>query len=68
VCVASTEYKILNTIAGELGDNFTAKGTISLFTERPPCDSCKNVIIQFLAKYKNIVIDVVHNSSVVLKP
>jgi filamentous hemagglutinin len=60
VYVASTEYKILNSVADELGDNISAKGTIALFTERPPCESCENVIIRFLEKFPNINIDVIY--------
>ena len=36
-------------------------GTIKLLTERPMCNSCANVVTQFTAKYKNIVIEVVDN-------
>ena len=39
--------------------NYT--GTIKLLTERPMCNSCANVVTQFTAKYKNIVIEVVDN-------
>ncbi len=45
------EYKILSEIATRLGNNTNAKGTIRLFTERSPCDSCLNVIEQFHNKY-----------------
>ncbi|TYQ16558.1 UNVERIFIED_CONTAM: aspartate kinase [Acetivibrio alkalicellulosi] len=63
-----TEYKILNNIAETLGDNTSVSGKIRLFTERPCCDSCSNVILEFLQKYKNITIEVVHNNGTILKP
>ena len=56
-----TEYKILSDIANSLGNNTSATGTIKLLTERPMCNSCANVVTQFTAKYKNIVIEVVDN-------
>ncbi|MFG6965439.1 deaminase domain-containing protein [Burkholderia pseudomallei] len=40
---------------------------INLFTERPPCTSCSNVIQQFQNKYPNIKINVM-DSNGVLKP
>ena len=63
-----TEYKILNNIAEKLGDNTSISGKIRLFTERPCCDSCNNVILEFLEKYKNISIEVVHNNGTLLRP
>ena len=63
-----TEYKIINDIANSLGNNTSAVGTIKLLTERPPCDSCANVIMQFTNKYKNIVIEVVDNGHQLLIP
>ena len=36
--------------------------TIELFTELPLCPSCDNVILQFLEKYPNIKIKVIHNN------
>jgi hypothetical protein len=63
-----TEYKILNNIAETLGDNTSASGKIKLFTERPCCDSCNNVILEFLLKYKNITIEVIHNNGTLLRP
>ena len=63
-----SEYKVLSDIANSLGNNTDAVGTIKLLTERPPCDSCANVIMQFTNKYKNIVIEVVDNGHQLLKP
>lgn len=63
-----TEYKILNDIANSLGDNTSITGTIKLFTERPPCDSCADVIKQFTKKYANITLEVVDNNHNILIP
>lgn len=63
-----TEYKILNNIAEKLGDDTDISGKIRLFTERPCCDSCNNVMLEFLKKYKNILIEVVHNNGILFIP
>ncbi|MRN56044.1 deaminase domain-containing protein [Paenibacillus monticola] len=57
-----TEYKILNDVASQLGNKFDQKGKLTLFTEKPPCASCSNVIEEFMARYKNITVEVVHNN------
>ncbi|HDR9104764.1 TPA: hemagglutinin repeat-containing protein [Burkholderia vietnamiensis] len=62
-----SEAKILNNVAAQLGDNTSASGVINLFTERPPCTSCSDVIRQFQSKYQNIKINVM-DSNGVLKP
>ncbi|KGW79418.1 hypothetical protein Y046_5149 [Burkholderia pseudomallei MSHR2990] len=62
-----SEAKILNNVAAQLGDNTSVSGVINLFTERPPCTSCSNVIQQFQNKYPNIKINVM-DSNGVLKP
>lgn len=62
------EYKILSDIAKSLGDDKSATGIIKLLTERPPCNSCADVIKQFTNKYPNIVIEVVHNKHKLLLP
>ena len=63
-----SEAKILNNVAGQLGDNTSATGTINLFTERPPCDSCSNVIDMFRNKYPNITLNVFDNNGVLIPP
>lgn len=63
-----TEYKILNDIAAKLGNNTNITGKIRLFTELEPCPSCDNVILEFLKKYKNITIEVIHNNGTRLIP
>ncbi|GAA0404331.1 deaminase domain-containing protein [Paenibacillus motobuensis] len=57
-----TEYKILNDVASQLGSKFDIKGNLTLFTEKPPCASCSKVIDEFMTRYKNITIEVVHNN------
>ncbi|MFA0814290.1 MAG: deaminase domain-containing protein [Anaerofustis sp.] len=54
----------MNQIAGQLGDRYDAKGTITLFTERRPCPSCARNINQFQQRYPNIEIIVVHNDGI----
>lgn len=63
-----TEYKILNDIASQLGENVNIAGKIKLFTELVPCPSCDRVILEFLKKYKNITIEVIHNNGTRLIP
>lgn len=63
-----SEFKILNYIADELGNNTEISGKIVLFTELDCCASCSNTIIEFLNRYKNISIDVISNSNIRLKP
>ena len=60
-----SEAIILNNIASQLGDNTSIAGTIDLLTERPPCDSCTNVIQMFQSKYPNIKINVLSNGGVI---
>ncbi|MDO7908886.1 WXG100 family type VII secretion target [Paenibacillus sp. JX-17] len=62
-----TEYKILNDIASQLGNNKNAKGTINLFTERLTCQSCTDVILDFRREYPNITINVLTNDGKVVK-
>ncbi|GFE68617.1 deaminase domain-containing protein [Chroococcus sp. FPU101] len=54
------EYKALSAIADTL-DNFysrSVEGTLCLYTERQPCESCLGVIEQFKEKFHNIEIEV----------
>jgi hypothetical protein len=53
-----SEVKILEDIARNLPAN--AKGTISLYTERVACFSCREVIQQFQAKFPNIKVIITH--------
>ena len=63
-----SEYKIFNDVPAKLGDNVNATGKIQLFTELAPCPSCENVIFEFLQKYKNITVEIVHNNGIRLIP
>ncbi|WBU51729.1 deaminase domain-containing protein [Kosakonia pseudosacchari] len=42
-----SEYKILDNLADQLGSQTSAKGTVTIFTERPACGSCLGVVEQF---------------------
>lgn len=61
-----TEYKILNDIASQLGNNKNAKGTINLFTERFTCQSCTDVIMDFRREYTKITLNVLTNDGKVV--
>ncbi len=54
-----SEYKILEDLASRLGPpSQTPRGTVNLYTERPPCASCASVIDQFRARYPNVTVNV----------
>jgi hypothetical protein len=53
-----SEVKILEDIARNWPRD--ARGTINLFTERPPCPSCRGVIDQFREMFPNITVNVTH--------
>ncbi|WP_353195027.1 deaminase domain-containing protein [Pectobacterium brasiliense] len=59
-----SEYKILDNLADRLGSNTLAKGNVTIFTEKPACDSCLGVIEQFQKKYLGIKVDVLDNNGV----
>jgi hypothetical protein len=63
-----SEYKILDNLADQLGSNTSAKGTVTIFTERPACGSCLGVVEQFQQKYPGIQVNVLDNNGVVLTP
>ncbi|WP_430628146.1 deaminase domain-containing protein [Paenibacillus alvei] len=63
-----TEYKILNDVADQLGDNHNASGNIKLFTEKDTCGSCNEIIQQFDKEYPNVRIEVIHNGGVTINP
>ncbi len=52
-----TEYKILEEMVAHLPDT-SVKGRVKLYTDLPPCASCWNVILQFMAEYPNIQMQV----------
>lgn len=53
------EYKIFNDIASRLQPG--AAGELTIFMERTPCDSCKNIINHFMDDFPNIEIEIIHN-------
>ncbi|ATX62768.1 deaminase domain-containing protein [Yersinia hibernica] len=63
-----SEYKILDNLADQLGNNTSAKGTVTIFTERPACGSCLGVVDQFQQKYPGIQVNVLDNNGVLLRP
>ncbi|PZW38963.1 filamentous hemagglutinin, partial [Pseudomonas sp. URMO17WK12:I2] len=63
-----SEAKILDILAQKLGNNTAAKGTVTIFTERPACSSCLDVVVQFKAKYPNIQVNILDNKGVVMRP
>ncbi|AZK48552.1 deaminase domain-containing protein [Paenibacillus lentus] len=66
--IDDTEYKILNEIAKDLGNNTNARGKIIMFTEKDTCGSCNYIISQFTEKFKNIEIEVIHNQGNPIAP
>ncbi|HFC6413201.1 TPA: DUF637 domain-containing protein, partial [Neisseria meningitidis] len=52
------EYKLLETIAQQLGNNRNVSGRIDLFTELKACQSCSNVILEFRNRYPNIQLNI----------
>jgi The BURPS668_1122 family of deaminases len=53
-----SEYKLLEELASRYAQTPAVEGTINLFTERSPCDSCTNVIEQFRSQFPNIILTV----------
>jgi hypothetical protein len=54
-----TEFKILEAITAWLGET-DAAGDILLFTDLPPCASCRGVMRQFLDRYPNMKLEVLY--------
>jgi len=52
-----TEAKILEEISSRFNPN--SSGRIVLYTDRPPCRSCKGVIDQFEQRHPNIQVEVI---------
>ncbi|MDD1428265.1 hypothetical protein MEO94_28200 [Dolichospermum sp. ST_sed9] len=57
---ACSENKVLSTIADTLQLYYDLKveGCLYLYTELHPCQSCKNIIIQFEEKFPNMKVEV----------
>ena len=60
------EYKLLSNIADKLGNNTSAKGEITIFSEKPVCTSCSTVAQQFKERYPNITLNMVDGNGKVL--
>jgi filamentous hemagglutinin len=54
--------QLLEAAAKALRSNPNASGTLRIFTERPPCASCRRVMARFLAEHPNIKLEVFHNA------
>ena len=54
-----TEFKILEAITARLDDR-TAEGIVVLYTDLPPCASCRKVIEAFLDRYPGIRMEVLY--------
>ncbi|PIT09796.1 hypothetical protein BGI30_06505 [Snodgrassella alvi] len=63
-----SEAKIFEHVAKQLGNNTSAKGTVTIMTERPACTSCLGVADQFRAKYPNIKVNIIDNGGDLIKP
>ncbi|OKH17774.1 deaminase domain-containing protein [[Limnothrix rosea] IAM M-220] len=60
---ADSEYKVLEYIASMYSNSHNISGTIRLHTERAPCLSCQDVIVQFKRRFPNIILKVSHSYS-----
>ncbi len=56
---SDTEYKILEDMASRLPDP-TARGRVRLYTDLPPCASCRHVMQQFLKAYPQVQLQVLY--------
>ncbi|MBN3097529.1 DUF637 domain-containing protein [Pectobacterium brasiliense] len=63
-----SEYKILDNISDKLAGNISAKGTVTIFTERPACGSCLGVVEQFQQRYPGIEVKILDNNGITLRP
>ncbi|MCQ8233624.1 deaminase domain-containing protein [Pectobacterium carotovorum] len=63
-----SEYKILDNILDKLGGNISAKGTVTIFTERPACGSCLGFVEQFQQRYPGVEVKKLDNNEVTLRP
>jgi len=56
---SDTEYKILEDLASRLPDS-AVSGRVRLYTDLPPCASCRHVMQQFLEAYPRIQLQVLY--------
>ena len=57
-----SEIQLLEAARTALAGNRNASGTLRIFTERPPCASCRRVMARFLAEHPNVTLEVFHNA------
>lgn len=62
-----SEYKILSEIERQIKNTPNISGKIKLFTELECCDSCSDVIAQFLERHTNIEIEIIYNGKRITK-
>jgi filamentous hemagglutinin len=48
------EFKLLEGVARRLVKNPNVRGSIDLFSEKPPCRSCSGAVEQFNSLYPNV--------------
>lgn len=63
-----SEYKILANLADRLGKKYSAKGSVTIFTEKAASDSCLGVVKQFESRYPGVKVDILDNNGVRLIP
>ena len=56
---SDTEYKILEEMASRLPDP-AVRGRVRLYTDLPPCASCRHVMRQFLDAYPHVQLQVLY--------
>lgn len=55
-----TEFKILEAITAALAEETDAAGDILLYTDLPPCVSCRGVMRQFLERFPDMRLEVLY--------
>ena len=56
---SDTEYKILEDLASRLPDP-SVSGRVRIYTDLPPCASCRHVMQQFLDAYPHVQLQVLY--------
>ena len=63
----NTLQEILSENERQIKNVPNISGKIKLFTELECCDSCSDVIAQFLERHTNIEIEIIHNNNIRIK-
>ena len=58
----SDNLLFVSEIDKQIGNNVFVNGNIVIFTEKECCESCSDVIVQFIAKHPNVLIEIIHNN------